>query len=145
MTPRRPTSNLDAERFMKRIEEKLDARLDLVLTKIGDLQTDILRGNMSTELLTRRVTDIENQVLETRSHMQISERLGARAIISVAEAATLNADSTPKKVWKTKLGMVTAGSAAFVAMVAFFSNVPKFVRGASVVIVNVYNFIIGAH
>lgn len=142
MPPRRPPAALDAERFMKRVEDRIDARFDALLGVVADLKVDVLKGNMEQEFLTRRLSDVEREVLETREHIHLSERQGAEKAEAVAQRAETVAQATPWKVWKTRLGLITAGSAAFVAVVAFFNNLPKFVRGASEFVVALYSFIV---
>lgn len=149
MSPRRPTPSVDFDRFMKR----LDGKFDEVLTEIGEMrakvdatQYDVRKGNMERELLARRLADLEMQVIETRNHLQLTDRQGASVAKAVAEKAAETAAevaaTTPRSVWRTKLGLVTASSAAFVAIVAFFNNVPRFVRGASEFAVSLYSFIV---
>lgn len=142
MPPRRPDAHLDPERLMKRVEDRIDQALDALLREIGTIKLEVRKGNMETELLTRRMTDLENQVIETRSHIQISEREGVNTAKAVAAEAASAAHAAPKKVWRTWIGLITAGSAAFVAIVAFFNNLPRFVRGAADVSVSLFHYIV---
>jgi hypothetical protein len=145
MSPRRPPPTVDFERFMQR----LDGRFDEMLIEIGEMrarvdatQYDVRKGTMERELLARRLSDLELQVIETRSHLQVTHREDASIAEAAAASAAEVAAATPKSVWRTKLGLVTATSAAFVAVVAFFNNLPRFVRGASEFAVSLYGFIV---
>lgn len=153
MPLRRPPPSVDAERLMKRIDERFDQALQAMLNELGTLRTridatqfDVRLGNQKREEMAQRLSELEMQVIETRQHLQVSDRAGLKAAQDVAstaiDAAKAVAETAPKNVWKAKLGLVTMGSAAFVAIVSLFSNLPKFVRGASEIAVEVYGFLV---
>jgi t-SNARE complex subunit (syntaxin) len=131
---------------MARVEDKIDQAFDSLLKEIGEIKLDVRKGNMAREQMSQRLTDLEMQVIESRQHLQVTERAGVQAAQVIADTAVDTAKavakSAPRNVWRTKLGMVTAGSAAFVAVVAFFTNLPKFVRGSSELAVALYSFIV---
>lgn len=139
MPPRRPpAAAINTDRLMKRVEERIDQSFARMLDELEKVKIEVRAGNMETEVLKRFVADVERQVIETRAYVQITDNAKAHAVEQVA----LKADATPKKVWKTKLALITGYSAAFVAVVAFFNNLPKFVRGASEIAVELYGFIV---
>lgn len=142
MPPRRPSSQIDTERFMKRVESRIDQAFDIVLQELAKVQMEVRKGNLDTELMSQRVTDLERQVIETRQHMQVSDRGAKEAAEGVAAKVVTAAEKAPRSVWKTRAGMITVGSAAFVGIVAFFNNLPKFVRGASEMAVSLYAYIV---
>jgi predicted phage tail protein len=165
MPPRRPSPTLDLERVIRRMEDRSVAAFDALLAEIGEVrkqvestQFDVRKGNQAREALAQRLTDLEYQLSQTREQMQLSDVAGQTAGRHVAETAVAAAEAvaatavsvaadvakaSPRSVWRTKLGLITATSAAFVAIVAFFNNLPQFVRGASEVVVASYHFIVG--
>lgn len=146
MSPRRPSANVDMDRFMRRIDAKIDQTLGALLPEITALKVAVLRGEMKQDVFSQRLADLEMQVIESRQHLQITERAGAQAAQALSETALDTAANlakvAPRNVWRTKFGMITAGSAAFVAIVAFFNNLPQFVRGTSEVVVKVFAYIV---
>jgi hypothetical protein len=135
---------------MKRVEAANAATseqiLAAILPEITALKLAVMKGNMEQGFLAARLSDVELQINQARDHAQVSEREGVAAAQAVAatavDTAKTLAKSAPRNVWKTKLGLITAGSAAFVAVVAFFNNLPKFVRGASEIAIELYSFVV---
>jgi hypothetical protein len=132
--------------------------LAAILPEITALKLAVLKGNMEQGFLAARLGDVELQINQGREHVQVSEREGAAAAQALAgtvvttaravaetavDAATSLAKSAPRNVWRTKLGLITAGSAAFVAIVQFFVNLPQVVRGSAKALVAAYSFIVG--
>lgn len=146
MPSRRPSPSVDVERLAHRLESKIDETLGALLPEITALKVAVLRGQMTQEVFAQRLTDLEMQVIESRQHLQVSERAGVKAAQDIADTAVDTAKAVaktaPRNVWKTKLGLITAGSAAFVAVVAFFNNLPKFVRGAAEIAVGVFQYVV---
>lgn len=143
MPPRRsPPAAVSADRLMKRVEERIDQSFARMLDELEKVKIEVRAGNMETEVLKRFVADVERQVIETRAYVQISEREGVKNAEAEAVAAATAAHAAPKRVWRTWLGLITAGSAAFVAIVAFFNNLPKFVRGAAEIAVSLYGYVV---
>ena len=156
MPPRRPVAELDAERFMKRVEDRIDQSFTLILEELEKIKLDVRKGNMQSELQGARLADLEMQVIETREQMQKNKRQNEATQATVAgsalSTATALADTTratasalaasPGEVWKTRFGRVTAISAAFVAVVAIFSNLPKFARGTAEVVSSAWHYLV---
>lgn len=143
MPMRRQGPHLDTERFMKRVEERIDLAFGRLLDEIEAVKIEVRAGNHKTEVLKRYVADVEQQVIESRAYAQVRERITADANIDIATNLVKKTEAVAKRTWKTKFGMITTVSAAFVAMVTFFLNLPKFVRGTSDVLVSVYTYLIG--
>lgn len=153
MSSRRTAPAIDVERLTKRIEGRIDEAFDTLLKEIGGLrqevestQFDVRAGNQARELMSRRLSDLEFQVNQTRNHLQITGEQDAKLAVAAAQTAVAAvaevASAAPRSVWKTKLGLITAGSAAFVAVVAFFDKLPSFVRGASEIATDLFSYIV---
>jgi hypothetical protein len=153
MPSRRPPQSVDAERLMKRVEGRIDAAFDAMLKALGEVQQqigatefEVRKGNQAREQMAQRLSDLEMQVIETRSHLQISDREGLKRAEEVAgrvqEAAVSVAAKAPKDVWRTKIAKFVAGCVGFVAVVAAINNLPRFVRESSHIVVGIYDYII---
>lgn len=150
--PRQPTSALNTERFMKRVEDRIDRAFDVILDEVGSIKVEVRKGNMDNELLARRMTDLETQVIETREQMQKNRRVNEhtaevvtntadKAVKAVAVAAD-TAAAAPKNVWKNSYGRITMFSAVIVAIIAIGNNAPKLARGLNEVLGGVWMWLI---
>ncbi len=145
MPPRRSAPPIDTERFMKRVEERIDLAFGRLLDEIEAVKMEVRKGNQETDILKHYVADVERQVIESRDYAQISARATAGAAIETASVLVEKTEAIAKKTWQTRLGLITTVSAAFVALVAIFNNLPKFVRGTSEIAVHVYSYIVRQH
>lgn len=147
--PRQPSRSFNTERFMQRVEDRITRSFDVISDELGKLAVEVRKGNLSTELLEHRMSDLEVQIIETREQMQRNKQARERdaevvatAAVGAAQLVVHNAKDAPKKVWKTPTGRITAMSAVIVAIVAIGNNLPKLVRGADEVTRGVWTWLL---
>lgn len=127
--PRRPQPELDPARFMQRVEDRIDQSFKVMLDELEKVKIEVRKGNLETTALKSYVADVERQVTETRAFIQTNEQNKAHIVVEVAETLASKADVAPKRVWQTRLGKTVVISTGFVAVIAAFNSLPKFVRG----------------